>query len=297
MTARTIRVLAAVVVGALLASGGALAAQAYWRSTATLGTTVASGAVGIALGAPTALSGAYASGSLTRVAPLTVTNTGTVSVTYTIAATSTGSGALAAGVTVTRWLVASAPACTATAGPGAVAGTWAAPPVLSGTLSPGAAEIWCVRTSVTAAQLPALSGTSIQVTLLATGAAGLWSTSASQTIAQNVVATTMTCTPSGSPWGVTVSWSPPVGWPYHYEELWVDGAFFSAQNSNFTSRYLDWSLLAVANGSTPGNPQTFALQARAQNPSTGQWTVVAERTVVTRVIDYGTYSHNVVECS
>jgi hypothetical protein len=297
MTARAIRGIAVAMVATLLVSGGALTAQAYWRSTASLSTTVASGAVGIALGAPTGLSGAYATGTLTRVAPLTVTNTGSVPMTYAITVAGTGSGALATSVQVTRWSVASTSACTATPGPGALAGTWAAPPVISGTLAVGAVNIWCVRTSLTAAQLPGLSGSSIQMTFTATGTTGLWGTSASQTVTQNVAAATMSCTPSGSPWGVTVSWSPPAGWPYHYEELWVDGVFFSAQNSNYTSRYLDWSLLAAANGTTPGNPQTFTLQARAQNPSTGQWLVVAERTVVTRVIDYGNYSHNVVECS
>lgn len=297
MTVRTIRGIAVAIVVVLLVSGSALTAQAYWRSTATLSTTVASGAVGIALGAPTGLGGAYATGTLTRVAPLTVTNTGTVPMTYAIAVAGSGSGALASAVQVTRWSVASAAACTSTPGPGAVTGTWAAPPAMSGTLAAGAVTVWCVRTSVTAAQLAGLTGSSFQATLTATGSAGLWSAASSQTITQNVAAATMVCTPSGSPWGVTVSWTPPAGWPYHYEELWVDGAFFSAQNSSFTSRYLDWSLLAAANGTTPGNPQTFTLQARAQNPSSGQWTVVAERTVVTRVIDYGTYSHNVVECS
>lgn len=297
MTARTIRGIAVAVVAILLVGGGAIAAQAYWRSTATLSTTVASGAVGIALADPTGLDGAYSTGTLTRVAPLTVTNTGTVPMNYTITVAGAGSGALASAVQVTRWSVASTSACTTTPGPGAVTGTWAATPAMSGTLAVGAVSIWCVRTSVTAAQLPGLTGASLQVTFTATGTTGQWSASASHTITQNVAAATMLCTPSGSPWGVTVSWTPPVGWPYHYEELLVDGVFFSAQNSNFTSRYLDWSLLAAANGATPGNPQTFTLQARAQNPSTGQWMIVAERTVVTRVIDYGAYSHNVVECS
>lgn len=297
MTARVIRAVAVGVVALLLASGGALAAHAYWRSTATVSTTVASGAVGIALGAPSGLDGSYASGTLTRVAALTVTNSGTVPETYTVAVSGAGSGALASAVQVTRWSVASASACTATPGSGAVTGTWAAPPTISGTLAAAAANVWCVRTSLTAAQLSGLSGSSIQMTFTATGAVGSWVATATQSITQNVASATMTCTPSGSPWGVTVSWSPPAGWPYHYEELWIDGVFFSAQNSSYTSRYLDWSVLAAASGTTPGNPQSFSLQARAQNPSTGQWVVVAERTVVTRIIDYGTYTHNVVECS
>lgn len=300
MTARRLRVAAAVFAALVLAVGGGGAAWAYWSVTATAATSVASGTVGVILDGAGSLASGYTSSDRVRSAALTVTNTGTLAASYSVATTTTGSTALANAVVVTRWPAASASACSGSIPGGAATGTWAAPPPMTGTLAAGAAQIWCVRTTITAAQVAALPGTSLSASLTVTGANGAWTSTATQSVTQAVAGVpiaTMQCTASGSPWGVVVSWDPPSGWGYHAEGLWLNGTFFSSQNSNFTWRYLDWDAIDDAISGHPGNPQTFTLEARAQNPATGQWIVIAQRTVVTRVIDYGSYEHEVVQCT
>lgn len=300
MTARRLRVAAAVVAALLLVAGGAGAAWAYWSSTATAATSVASGTVGITLGGAASLASGYTSSDRSRSAALTVTNTGTLAASYSLATTTSGSAPLASAVVVTRWSTTSASACSGSVPGSAVSGTWAAPPPMTGTLAAGAAQIWCVRTTITSAQVAALPGTSVTATLTATGANGAWTSTAAQSVTQTVAGlpiATMQCTPWGSPWGVVVSWDPPSGWGYHVEGLWLNGSYFSSQNSNFTWRYIDWDAIDDEISGHPGNPQTFTLEARAQHPVTNEWVVIAQRTIVTRVIDYGTYEHEVVQCT
>ncbi len=301
MTGWGARAVAALVAGLLVVTGGATAAWAYWSVAATASTAVASGSVGITLTGATALAAGYTSSDRTRNAAVTVTNTGTLSAGYSVAISATGSAPLAAAVTVTRWSAASASACTGTVPGGSASGSWAAPPALSGTLAPGANQLWCIRTTIPASQVAALPGTSVTATFAATGSNGSWTSTASQSVTQTVAGTpiaTMQCVPSSnSPWGVVVSWDPPSGWPYHTEGLWLDGSFFTSQNSNFTWRYIDWDMIDDEISGHPGDPQTFTLEARAQNPTTGSWVVIAQRTIVTRVIDYGNHEHEVVQCS
>lgn len=282
-----------------IAVGGSGTTYALWSSLATATATAHAGAVGIAVAGGDTVNVVYGPSVLSRTGTVTVTNTGTVPVTYTTSVATTGSSALVAAVARTSWSVTQPSDCAAAPPGGASTGSLSTM-VLSGALTVGAVAYWCVRTTLTAAQVTSLAGAQVVATVTAAASLGQWSASSSTTITQSVATPSypqMTCVGSAPPWGVSVSWNSPAGWPYHLQELWVDGHFLSAHNANYTSRYLDWATLASATGSTPGNPQVFHLEVRAQNPTTLVWSVIAQGTVVTRIIDYGTYQHQVAQCT
>ncbi len=282
-----------------LVIGGSGTTYALWSSLATATASAHSGAVGVSVSGGDTVNVVYGPSVLSRTGTVTVTNTGTVPVNYTTSVTSTGSSGLAGAVARVSWSAAQPSDCAASPPGGASTGSLSTM-VLSGTLGVGAVAYWCVRTSLTAAQVTSLAGAQVVATVTAVASLGQWTTSSGTTITQSVTTPSypqMTCVGSTPPWGLTVSWSSPAGWPYHLQELWVDGHYLSAHNANYTSRYLDWATLASATGTTPGNPQVFHLEVRAQNPTTLVWSVIAQGTVVTRVIDYGTYQHQVAQCT
>ncbi|KQO82583.1 hypothetical protein ASF17_05865 [Frigoribacterium sp. Leaf263] len=145
--------LAGVVIGATLATGGA--AVALWTTSAPAATRVATGAVGLSATDLASLQRDYTASVPAVTGSWSFTNTGTVDADYSTTASlaSGSSAALASSISVVAWPVARgqtpAAACTASAavGAGSVSGTWAAPPRLGGSLAAGASVAWCLRSS------------------------------------------------------------------------------------------------------------------------------------------------------
>jgi hypothetical protein len=151
---------------------GAAGSWAYWSASgsATLGvgaatlSTTATGWTAAALGNEDIV--ATGSVALTSTGSVTITNTTSTGSTQTETLTASfsrasGSAALAAATTLTVWPVASTAACTPTAAPtGGSTGTWAAGVSISAPLAPGAAQVYCLRNTVSDRQSAAdASGT------------------------------------------------------------------------------------------------------------------------------------------
>ncbi|MBT2503582.1 hypothetical protein [Curtobacterium sp. ISL-83] len=171
---RRLRVLLAVLLTVVFVGAGSSAAWALWSTTGTVASSVSVGTVSASIGNTTAATTTFSSSVPTVTAPLTLSNPGTLGgTTSTSVAVTGGSSALAAAITVVAWPVASATACTTTTttGAGAVSGTWASLPSLRSTLSPGAAAVWCVRSTPTSSA-PASSTTTITLSLAVT--TGSW---------------------------------------------------------------------------------------------------------------------------
>jgi hypothetical protein len=205
---------AALLVGftVLLLGAGGTAGHALWASTVTTSTAVRSATVAATETGFDQLAGALTAQSPSRTATVVVSNTGSTagpwSATITTATSTDADRALARNTTVTAWPT-TATSCTATAavGTGPAPGTWAAPPVLSGTLAAGAKATWCVRTSTSFATSAAASVRATLATTLGTGSwRGTDTATATQTTAAPIVTGGFTCTPTDGDWYVFVSW-------------------------------------------------------------------------------------------
>jgi len=149
--------IAAIVAFTLLAGTGA--SYAYWSATTSTAATATTGDVAVTVSnfAPAALTnhGPSTTGSVT-VTNTTVQNPGsttaaTLSLVFSRSGgTSSGSAAFANATTLVVWPTASAANCTAAATPtGGTTGTWGGSGLtVTGTLAKGAAQIYCVRTSL-----------------------------------------------------------------------------------------------------------------------------------------------------
>ncbi|MGN6501438.1 MAG: RICIN domain-containing protein [Pseudolysinimonas sp.] len=155
---------------------GAAGSWAYWSAsgTATLGvgaatlSTTATGWSSSTLGNETiAAAGGVA---LTTTGSVTITNTTSTTSTQTPTLTATftrasGSTALAAATTVTVWPVASAATCTASATPtGGASGTWSTGVSVSTPLAAGAAQVYCIRNTISDRQAAGDSSGSLTFT-------------------------------------------------------------------------------------------------------------------------------------
>lgn len=158
------------------------------------------GAVGISQSGFASVAVQYASGVLAKTAPITVTNTGTIPAPYTLALGADVANALATSVMVNTWPVASAADCLpGSVVPGAASTSrWTTVPTLGGSLGAGAAAVWCVRTSVTAAEANPNPGESMTATLALTSNVGSWTSNVNATAVQSV-ADTIAPTAPGKP--------------------------------------------------------------------------------------------------
>ncbi|KQS22572.1 hypothetical protein [Frigoribacterium sp. Leaf186] len=188
-----------VIVGVVLASGGA--AAALWTANATLTEQVRTGAVALSAGTVDGLQADYAGSTRSLTAPWTVTNSGTVQATYSTGGVlSSGSSTeLARSIALVAWPVPAASDCiaSATVGSGRVEGTWAAVPNMTGTLASKASVTWCLRTSIATSSPTGRVNPTLTVSL----AAGSWTaTPLDRRIVQNntiAPAQTAVCRPDG----------------------------------------------------------------------------------------------------
>lgn len=187
--------LATAVVGVLAGAGGS---YALWNGSATTDAGVlAAGFVDVS-GQLALPAYRYRSGSTTTTGSLTVSDAGDVTGAATMRVSFGGatSPALAQAVAVTLWPVADAGFCTSAATPvkPLVAGSFAdlaastSPIALAGSLPPGMARVYCVRTSLNVQSVPGVaSGAKVLPIFTTTLTAGSWAESAQASAQQNFV--------------------------------------------------------------------------------------------------------------
>jgi Ricin-type beta-trefoil lectin domain len=172
------RTVAGVVLVLVLVLAAPTAASALWSARGAASGSVAAGRVQFASAGFEALAAKFGSTEASRVItrPVTVSNTGTVPAGFTLRLGAESANDLARVTTVTVWPVARDGDCVTGAGvpAGATVASWAAVPALTGSLPPSAVAVYCVRTSVSAADVAALPGTSTVVTLRLTAAVNAW---------------------------------------------------------------------------------------------------------------------------
>ena len=203
-----------------LTLAGTGAGYALWSSRASVGSTVSAGTVVVtSTDSFASLSGPYTTTSPTNAAPITVSNTGTIPAPYTLSLAAQSATTLATGVAVRTWPVAStAPAtCSTTVAipTSATSSNWTNVPVLTGTLAAGASAFYCVRTSITSAQVTSLAGTSVMATQTLISAVGRWTSTATaskatQSVAADTTPPSQPATPTSSGTTdtmTTISWT------------------------------------------------------------------------------------------
>ena len=157
-----------------LVLAGTGTASALWSSQAGVGGTVAAANIGITQTGFESMSVEYNSTTTQKFAPVTVTNTGTVASRYSLLLRGPSNNTIATTASLQAKTVTTATNCTASANVATY--KWTTLPAITGTLAPGASAIWCVQSSMTAAQVSANVGKSMQATLAltATSSVGNW---------------------------------------------------------------------------------------------------------------------------
>lgn len=174
MTAR-LRLLLAALLVALFVAGGSTAAWALWTTSGSATSSITIGKLAAAISGAEQMTTTFSATNQTVTYPLTLTNgsniTGTTATIVQV--TSDSSSALAQAVQVTAWPVSGTAACTTSTavGAGSVSGTWASLPSLTTTLAPGAASVWCVRSTITASAPPSATA-NVHIVLTTTN--GSW---------------------------------------------------------------------------------------------------------------------------
>ena len=174
MTAR-LRLLLAALLVTLFVVGGSTAAWALWTTSGSATSSITIGKLAAAISGAEQMTTTFSATNQTVTSPLTLTNSSNITGTTatTVQVTSDSSSALAQAVHVTAWPVSGTAACTTTTavGTGSVSGTWASLPSLSTTLAPGAATVWCVRSTITASAPPSATA-NVHIVLTTTN--GSW---------------------------------------------------------------------------------------------------------------------------
>lgn len=204
--------------GTVVVAGAALlglsGTAALWSSTASVAVApVTAGSIDVTQSGSTDGTVAYAAGSTRKTIALTLRNTGSSSADVTASATTSGDAGLAGAVVVNVWRVAAASACTESAATAGENGSWASLRNLPATLAAGETQVYCLRTSVTDAQLASFGGRSYTAAMTLTGKRGGWtSVDGLATVSQSVVKTAprVSCSDNGG-WNVYLSWSNPTG--------------------------------------------------------------------------------------
>jgi len=167
----------------------------------------------------------FSSSVLAKTAPITVTNTGTIPAPYTLTLGAAVVNALTPKVTVNTWPVASAANCLpGSAVPGTASNSkWNTVPALGGSLGAGAAAVWCVRASMTAAQANPNPGESMTATLALTSNVGSWTSSVNATAFQSVLDTVAPTTPTNLAASATTNTQTTLTWTASTDFVGVTG--------------------------------------------------------------------------
>jgi chitodextrinase len=193
-TQRIARKALAVLAGTVtLALGPVSGTAAFWTGSVNLQPgTITAGSVSAGVAAGSRLDHTYSSSALSQTTYLTLSNSGTSAADYSLAFSSTGSAAMADQVILSHWFAANTGDCQ----PQAVvpAGGWTGPlgsaAAATGTFAGNSTKVLCVRTRLNAAALPTTATITPKVQLTLTVPGTLWSSTASATGTQSVVANT-----------------------------------------------------------------------------------------------------------
>jgi chitodextrinase len=183
--------LSAVSVIVALALTGIPGTTALWvGSVTTSGLSLTSGSVSAAISGVANLTTTFGSGFLSKTTDLILSNTGASDATFTTAVTlsPTSSTALAAAISVTAWPSSVSCSNTTVAPGGAVTGTLGSFPQLSGTLTGGGTQMYCLRTRVAASSLSTTASVSATVKLNLAIPGTTWTSSATDAATQSVSA-------------------------------------------------------------------------------------------------------------
>lgn len=206
------RVIVAFGIVLFLVLAGTGTANALWSALTSTGGTVSAGRVGITQSGFESLAVEYNSSTTLKVAPVTVTNTGSLAVRYSLLMRGPSDNTIATSASVQTRTVASAAACTSTT----ISTTykWTTIPAVTGALEPGASAVICVQSSMTAAQVSATSGRSMQATLALTASAtGSWSASDDGTATQSSRDSSAPSKPATLAVSNTSGYSTTLSWP------------------------------------------------------------------------------------
>lgn len=252
----------AVAVVALVLSVGSSASTYAQLSTTTEHDllTVAAGSILAQSAFGNAPTVTYSAILMEKVGNLTVTNGGTVDAQYSTTVRSTGTAALANGVQVTIWKSNVKAGCATPTSP--VSGTWASFPTLTGSLAAGAAQFYCVKTTLPSSTgIPTNSSVTATFTTVLTRSS--WTSSAASGVTQSFVVAPDTTKPSApvlstaqsAPSTVRLTWTPATDNVGVTEYLVYRGSEFVGSVPAGTLAFSDTKR-------TPGSTYSYTVQAR-----------------------------------
>lgn len=226
MRIRSLLALASVLAGAMII-GTTVPSMALWTvSSSPLTSSASAGTLGATLSGIAGLAQSYTPSSAVRTSAVTFGNTGSLPTTYSgsVALGSGSSSTMASKVIVKAWPQSSAVCNDTVALPSnTVSGTWAAFPALTGSLGPNATTVWCVRTTLPAADQTALAGASVAPTYTLALAAGSWTANATEATTQTVLDATAPTVPTGLAASGTTSTSTTLTWNASTDNVGVTG--------------------------------------------------------------------------
>ncbi|HXD61659.1 MAG TPA: fibronectin type III domain-containing protein [Lacisediminihabitans sp.] len=239
----------------------ATGSYALWNSaTAVSAGSIQAGSLTAAASVSPTLAVTYSSSTTSKTGGFTVTNNGTAAATYATAATlRSGSDAtLARNVTVVVWKTASVATCGSPAS--AVTGTWSAFPALSGTLAAGAAQSYCVRTTI-GAVTGLSSGATVYPTLTATLKIGGWSSAAAVAITQSFTDDAKPSTPTGLVASSTTTSSTRLSWNASTDNVGVKD-YLVYRGSTLVATLAAPTTAFTDSGLTAGTSYSYTVKAR-----------------------------------
>ncbi|WP_229727843.1 RICIN domain-containing protein [Mycetocola zhadangensis] len=209
-----------VVLLALLTTGSADGTYALWYDRATQPPIVMQAASIKAVSAlDTPPTVTFSAGLTEKTGGLTITNAGTIDAAYTTTTTATGSTQLTQGITVDVWKSTITQGCSTPISP--VRGTWAAFPVLTGTLAAGASQFYCLKTTLTTA-VGITSDTSMTATFNTVLQRSNWTSPASSSVTQSFVDASPKA-PTSLSFSGTTSTSTTLNWSGATDDVGVTG--------------------------------------------------------------------------
>lgn len=193
---------------------------AHWSETGLQPSSVfTAGSINAATAIAPSPAVTFSAGTTEKVGGLTITNAGTVDATYTTTTTATGSSALASGVQVVVWKSTAAAGCTTPTSP--VTGTWASFPVLTGSLSAGASQFYCVKTILTT-PVGLASNTSVTGTFTTSMKRTSWTSSSTSAVVQTFVDAAPSA-PTGLSFSATTQSTTTLNWTASTDDVAVTG--------------------------------------------------------------------------
>jgi hypothetical protein len=288
--------LTAAVVAALVV-GTSTAALALWTSSGATQSSATLGKIVGGLSGTGSMTTTFSPTNPSTTAPLTLSDVGSLAGTYSATASATQGAALASAVHVDAWPVASAAGCTASTavGSGAVSGTWAQLPAMTGSLAPSGSAVWCTRSTPTSQAAAGQATANITLSLTLTTPVGGWTsapvsggfylnTSSDFTPPAAAQATpALSCTNADGNYRVTIAWDPSTRSKDTYYGLAVAGTRVNDPAQGYTG-YIVLSGTDVATSVAPDGPARVDVDVLDANQQpTGE--VAATGTVTFGLVD------------